>query len=73
MRRSDGRKRRRSQTAMYHIADALIVLLSPILVHSADEAYRSLKNEEAGYRKQCPSLRNAEDGLKIETDATGIM
>ena len=44
--RSDSRKRRISQTAMYHIAEALIRLLSPILVHTTDEAYRSLKNEE---------------------------
>jgi isoleucyl-tRNA synthetase len=38
------RKRRRSQTAMYHIADALIRLLAPILAHTADEAYLSLNN-----------------------------
>jgi len=44
--KEDGRKRRRSQTAMYNIADALIRLLSPILVHTADEAHRSLNNEE---------------------------
>jgi len=44
--KDDGRKRRRSQTAMYHIAEALIKLFSPILVHTADEAYRSLKNED---------------------------
>lgn len=44
--RNDGRKRRRSQTVMYSIADALIRLLSPILVHTSDEAYRSLKNED---------------------------
>jgi isoleucyl-tRNA synthetase len=41
--RSDSRKRRRSQTAMYRITDALVRLLAPILVHTADEAYLSLK------------------------------
>ncbi len=41
--RADSRKRRRSQTAMYHITDALVRLLAPILVHTADEAYLSLK------------------------------
>ncbi|MEM7008792.1 MAG: class I tRNA ligase family protein, partial [Thermodesulfobacteriota bacterium] len=45
--KSDSRTRRRSQTAMYSIADALIRFLSPILVHSADEAYRSLHKEES--------------------------
>ena len=44
--REDSRKRRRSQTAMYKIADSLIRLLSPILVHSADEAYLSLIGED---------------------------
>ncbi len=44
--KDNGRKRRRSQTAMYHIVEALIKLLSPILVHTSDEAYRSLTNED---------------------------
>ncbi|MBC7794234.1 MAG: class I tRNA ligase family protein, partial [Clostridia bacterium] len=35
-------KRRRTQTVMYDIADALIRLLAPILVHTADEAYLEL-------------------------------
>jgi len=43
--KEDSRKRRRSQTAMYMIADSLIRLLSPILVHSADESYLSLKGK----------------------------
>lgn len=43
--KEDSKKRRRSQTVMYRIADSLIRLLSPILVHSADESYLSLKGE----------------------------
>ena len=44
--KEDSKKRRRSQTVMYRIADSLIRLLSPILVHSADESYLSLKGQE---------------------------
>ncbi|MEQ9618665.1 MAG: isoleucine--tRNA ligase [Deltaproteobacteria bacterium] len=43
--RNDSRKRRRSQTVMHRIADSLIKLLAPLLVHTADEAYLSLKGE----------------------------
>ncbi|MFI5324449.1 MAG: class I tRNA ligase family protein, partial [Thermodesulfobacteriota bacterium] len=43
--RSGSRKRRRCQTAMYHIADGLIKLLAPILAHTADEAYLHLRGE----------------------------
>lgn len=43
--KNDSMKRRRSQTAMYRIADSLIRLLAPILVHTADEAYLSLMGE----------------------------
>jgi isoleucyl-tRNA synthetase len=40
--RMDSRKRRRTQTAMYTIADALIRLLAPIIVHTAEDAYMCL-------------------------------
>ncbi len=66
--RVDGRKRRRSQTAMYHIVDALIRLLSPILVHTADEAYRSLKNEEQGTQNSVHLLEMPQD-IKINADS----
>jgi len=44
---ADSRRRRRAQTAMHTITDALIRLLAPILPHSADEAWRVLHGEEA--------------------------
>ncbi|MCK5392616.1 MAG: class I tRNA ligase family protein, partial [Deltaproteobacteria bacterium] len=65
--RSNSRKRRRSQTAMYHIVDALIKLLSPILVHTADEAYRSLKNEEPDTTNTV-HLSSMPDVIEIDTD-----
>lgn len=43
--RTDSRRRRRTQTVMYKAADCLIRLLAPILVHTAEESYASLKGE----------------------------
>ncbi len=42
----DSRKRRRSQTVMYQIADGIIKFLAPILVHTSFEAYKSLKKDK---------------------------
>ncbi len=39
---TDSLKRRRTQTALFEVADALIRLVSPVLCHTADEAYLSL-------------------------------
>ena len=38
----DSRKRRRTQTILFESADAVIRLMAPILVHTAEEAYLSL-------------------------------
>jgi isoleucyl-tRNA synthetase len=40
--RAEGRRRRRTQTALHDIATALIRLVAPILVHTADEAWLAL-------------------------------
>lgn len=43
----DGKARRSCQTALYHISRALLLMLSPILAFTADEAWEILvKNEE---------------------------
>ena len=44
----DSPRRRRTQTALYRIADQLSRLLAPILCHTADEAYRSLTGDDEG-------------------------
>lgn len=44
--KKDSRRRRRTQTVMYRIADALIRFLAPVLVHTSFEAYRSLRRDE---------------------------
>jgi isoleucyl-tRNA synthetase len=42
---TDSPRRRRTQTAVYDIADALIRLLAPLLPHTAEEAWRALKGD----------------------------
>ena len=54
---------------MYRIADALITLMSPILVHTADEAYRSLKNEDSESSNSV-HLLGMPDVIQVETDPT---
>jgi isoleucyl-tRNA synthetase len=61
------RKRRRSQTAMYHIADALIRLLAPILAHTADEAFLSLRGLKTDSAESVHLLGMPEE-IEIDTD-----
>ncbi len=42
----EGPRRRRTQTVMYDIADAVIRLVAPILVHTAEEAWLELRRLE---------------------------
>jgi isoleucyl-tRNA synthetase len=41
-----GERRRRTQTVMYDVADALIRLVAPILVHTAEEAFLALHKHD---------------------------
>lgn len=60
------RRRRRSQTVMYSISDGLIRLLAPILVTTADEAYRCLgQKQEEGKSVHLTEFPSVED---IEMD-----
>jgi isoleucyl-tRNA synthetase len=43
--RLDADRRRRTQTVMHDIAEALIHLVAPVLVHTADEAFLALRGE----------------------------
>ena len=45
--KADASRRRRSQTAIFDVADALIRLLAPLMPHTADEAWRALHGEGA--------------------------
>jgi isoleucyl-tRNA synthetase len=44
----NGTRRRRTQTVLFDVADALIRMLAPILVHTADEAWLALHGQDEG-------------------------
>ena len=44
---ADAPRRRRTQTAMHAIVDALVRLLAPLLPHTADEAWRAMHGDDA--------------------------
>jgi isoleucyl-tRNA synthetase len=44
---ADSRTRRSSQTAMYRILDALVRMLAPVLVHTAEEAWAAMQYNSA--------------------------
>lgn len=46
--RPDHPRRRRTQTAIHAITDALVRLIAPILPHTSGEAWRALQGKEAG-------------------------
>ncbi|MCC5830061.1 MAG: isoleucine--tRNA ligase [Phycisphaeraceae bacterium] len=61
---ADSPRRRRAQTALYLISDALIRMLAPILPHTADEAWRFF-HEELGLTPEQPSVHMAEFSGRI--------
>ena len=54
---ADGRRRRSAQTALAHVAEALVRLVAPILVHTAEEAWGHLPAPASGAR--APSVHLA--------------
>ncbi|MEM8835434.1 MAG: isoleucine--tRNA ligase [Planctomycetota bacterium] len=54
--RPDSLRRRRTQRTLFTIADALSRLIAPILPHTADEAYRALRNIEPKEGETCVHL-----------------
>jgi len=61
-------RRRRCQTTLYKITDALVRLMAPILVHTADEAYLALKKADvtANISVHLESLPQAQYGHSDE-------
>lgn len=49
-------KRRRTQTVLYKTASALVRILAPVLVHSADEAFLALLGEDPEHTERCVHL-----------------
>jgi len=55
---ADSLSRRSAQTAMYNILDALVRMLAPILVHTAEEAWAAMKTVS---RAPCPVPRTSDE------------
>ncbi|MEN1704161.1 MAG: class I tRNA ligase family protein [Planctomycetota bacterium] len=54
--RPDSHRRRSTQAAIAHVTDQLCRLLAPLLPHTADEAWRSLKGVDAQDAEACVHL-----------------
>ncbi len=64
--KKDSRKRKRTQTVMYRIAEGIIKFLAPVLVHTSFEAYKSLKKDETAniHLETFPAVRRVNvDGI----------
>ncbi len=63
----DSDRRRRTQTVMYDIVEALVRLVGPILVHTADEAWLALMGSDVK-SDECVHVGLLPDDLEYEAD-----
>ncbi len=61
-------RRRRTQTALYQITDALLRLIAPILPHTADEAWQSLHGASPRDMARCVHLELFPQPVEVPTD-----
>ncbi len=66
--RADSFRRRRTQTALWKLTNGLCRLLSPILCHTADEAYRSLHKVDPKDTETCIHLQTAIRSFRAAAD-----
>jgi isoleucyl-tRNA synthetase len=64
---ADSRSRRSGQTAMHQILDALVRMLTPILVHTAEEAWAAMESSLVARRSSL-----AEEGTKNKVDSVHL-
>jgi len=72
---ADSRRRRRTQTVLWETARALVRIVAPILVHTAEEAWLALHNEgtdslDSVHYQKLPELPS---GLEGQADWTPVM
>ena len=67
--RPDSPRRRRTQAAMWTVCDGLCRLLTPLLPHTADEAYRSLWKADAKDTSRCVQMVTYLDPGEVNADA----
>lgn len=65
----DSPRRRRTQTAMWIIADGLCRILAPIMPHTADEAFRALWKTAPDDRTRCVHLEHFPAPCGVVADA----
>ncbi len=66
--KSDSSLRRSSQTAMYRIADAMVRLLGPVLVHTAEEAWAAMEfKSEAVESVHLASMPKVDERIDFES------
>jgi isoleucyl-tRNA synthetase len=74
---ADSRSRRSSQTAMYHIVDALVRMLAPILVHTTEEAWCVMQYKSADLESvhltEMPQVDDSIDTAESEKQWEKIM
>jgi len=68
---ADSRSRRSAQTAMYRILDALVRMLAPILVHTAEEAWAAMKCR-SGMRDEGREMRDEGRGTRDEAESVHL-
>ncbi|MCK5378788.1 MAG: class I tRNA ligase family protein, partial [Acidobacteria bacterium] len=66
--RANSKNRRRTQTVLYEAASALIRLMAPILVHTADEAWLALHGDEQD-SERCVHLETLPEAPEVVIDA----
>ena len=66
--RKDSPRRRRTQTTLWDLTDGLCRLLAPVLVHTADEAYRALWKTPAGDTQRCVHLEEFPKAFGVAPD-----
>jgi len=75
---ADSRLRRSAQTAIFKIADALVRLVAPVLVHTAEEAWLALpppRGAESVHLADWPTIADADldDALRARWDRFGVI
>jgi isoleucyl-tRNA synthetase len=68
---ADSRSRRSAQTAMHRILDALVRMLAPILVHTAEEAWAAMKCR-SGMRDEGREMRDDGRGTRDEAESVHL-
>lgn len=68
--KADSPQRRKTQTVIYEIAETLIKLCAPVLVHTAEEAYNCLPGKD---KEKSVHLTEFPEGAELSQEETAIL